>query len=108
MIAAVQGDYEITAGREPAAPDELVASDDFLRAADAHVGDTLSAAAGYDPQLRALSGNRRFRIVGRAHFLYMPAGQRAVALPLATLQAMQGDAARDRVSFFMVRRAARA
>jgi len=98
-----QGDYEITDGREPRAPDEIATSDDFLRAANLRVGDTLSAAAGYDPQLRAFSGMRRLRIVGRAHFLYMAAEQRAVALPLATLQAMQGEAARDRVSFFMVR-----
>jgi putative ABC transport system permease protein len=101
--AAVQGDYQVTAGRAPAAPDELVASDDFLRASGLHVGDSLSAAAGYDPQLRAFSGTRRFRLVGSAHFLYVASEQRVVALPLATLQEMQGDAARDRVSFFMVR-----
>lgn len=101
--AAVQGDYQITDGREPAAVDELVASDDVFRATGLRVGDTLSAAAGYDPQLRTFSGSRRFRLVGRAHFLYMASEQRAVALPLATLQAMQGDAMRDRVSFFMVR-----
>jgi putative ABC transport system permease protein len=101
--AAVQGDYEITGGREPRAPDEIAASDDFLRAAGLQLGDTLSAAAGYDPQLRAFSGTRRLRVVGRAHFLYMAAEQRAVALPLETLQSMQGAAARDRVSFFMVR-----
>ena len=101
--AAVQGDYEITSGREPRAPDELVASDDFLRAANLRVGDTVTAAAGYDPQLRTFSGGRQLRVVGRAHFLYMAAEQRAVALPLETLQAMQGEAARDRVSFFMVR-----
>lgn len=101
--AAVQGDYQVTAGRAPAAPDELAASDDFLRATGLRVGDTLSAAAGYDPQLRAFSGSRRFRLVGSAHFLYVASQERVVALPLATLQAMQGAAARDRVSFFMVR-----
>jgi putative ABC transport system permease protein len=42
-------------------------------------------------------------IVGRAHFLYTAAEERVVALPLETLQSMQGDASRDRVSFFMVR-----
>jgi putative ABC transport system permease protein len=103
--AAVQGDYEITQGRGPSAPNELIASDDFLRAAGLGIGDSLSAAAGYDPQLRAFSGRRTFTIVGRAHFLYMPAEQRAVAVPLATLQAAQGANARDRVSFFMIRAA---
>jgi len=101
--AASQGDYEITSGREPRGADEIAASDDFLRVANLRVGDTLSAAAGYDPQLRTFSGTRQLRVVGRAHFLYMAAEQRAVALPLETLQAMQGQAARDRVSFFMVR-----
>jgi putative ABC transport system permease protein len=101
--SAVQGDYDIVEGREIAAPNELAVSEDFLRASGARIGDTLSAAAGYDPQLRSFAGRRTFRIVGRAHFLYMPAEQRAVALPLATLQAMQGAAVRDRVSFFMVR-----
>lgn len=102
----VQGDYELTGGRDPSAPDELVASDDFLAAAHATVGGNISAAAGYDAQLRAFSGRRVLRIVGRAHFLYTATGQRAVALPLATLQAMRGEAARDRVSLMMVRAAA--
>ncbi|HEY4219546.1 MAG TPA: FtsX-like permease family protein [Gemmatimonadaceae bacterium] len=101
--SAVQGDYEITHGRAPAAANELVASDDFLRASGAHLGDTISAAAGYDPELRAFSGQRRLVIVGLAHFLYMPAEQRAVSLPLETLQEMQGSSARDRASLFMVK-----
>lgn len=103
--ANAQGDYEVTEGRAPTGENELVASDDFIGAIGARIGDTLSAAAGYDPQLRAYSGRRTLRLVGRAHFLYMPAGQRAVALPLETLQAMQGASARDRASFFMVRAA---
>lgn len=101
--SAVQGDYELTSGRAPAAPNELVASDDFLAASGTALGDTILAAAGYDPQLRSFSGQRRLVIVGRAHFLYMPAEQRAVAIPLATLQDMQGRIARDRVSLFMVK-----
>src|SRR6266571_5343099 len=101
----VQGDYELVEGRAPAAPNELVASDDFLRAASARLGDTLAAGAGFDPQLQALARRRSLIVVGRARFFYMPAGQRAVALPLGTLQQMQGPAARDRVSFFMVKAA---
>jgi putative ABC transport system permease protein len=80
-----------------------VASDDFLRATGAKLGDTLSAAAGFDPQLRAVTGRRALVLVGRAHFIYMPAAQNAVALPLQTLQDMRGESARDRVSLFMVR-----
>jgi putative ABC transport system permease protein len=101
--AAAQGDYEIVEGRAPTGADELVASEEVLRAGNLRVGDTLSAAAGYDPQLRSFAGRRTLTLVGRARFLYLAAEQRAVALPLATLQAMQGQTSRDRVSFFMVR-----
>ena len=102
-VAQAQGDYEIIEGRAPSGAAEIVASDDFIRASGERIGDTLSAAAGYDPQLRTFAGLRALRLVGRARFLYMPAEQRAVALPLATLQAMQGGTSRDRVSFFMVK-----
>jgi putative ABC transport system permease protein len=102
---AVQGDYEVTEGRAPASPNELVASDDFLRAAGARIGDTLSAAAGYDPQLRTFTGRRTFTVVGRAHFLYMAAGQLVVSVPLATLQEMQGTRGHDRASLVMIRAA---
>lgn len=105
VISAAQGDYEVTSGRAPAAPAEMVASDDFLSATGLKVGDTLSAAAGYDPQLRAFSGRRTMTIVGRAHFLYMATGQRAVSLPLETLQAMRGESAHDRASLMMIRAA---
>ncbi|MGH9884207.1 MAG: ABC transporter permease [bacterium] len=101
--ASVQGDYEVLDGRAPKGENEIAASEEFLGAAGLRVGDTLSAAAGYDPQLRAFSGRRTLTVVARAHFLYLPAEQRAVALPLATLQAMQGAVSNDRVSFFMVK-----
>ena len=67
---AVQGDYELVAGRHPAAPDEVVANDAMLRALGRTLGDTVRAASGYDPQLRTLSGQRVLRIVGRARFIY--------------------------------------
>lgn len=102
-IAAVQGDYTIVSGRAPAGPNEMVASAELLAAAGANIGDTVQAAAGYDPELRAVTGLRPMVIVGRAHFIYTPAGQQAVALPLATLQRMQGAAATDRISLAMVR-----
>jgi len=69
----------------------------------ARVGDTLSVAAGYDSQLRSFTGRRTMTLVGVAHFLYMAAEQRAVALPLETLQSMEGARARDRVSLFMIK-----
>jgi putative ABC transport system permease protein len=99
----MQGDYELRVGRQPAAPDELVANDALLAAIGRRVGDTVTAAAGYDPQLRALAGARTFRIVGRVRFVYFAAEQRGAALPLATLRAMQGADAADRISLAMVR-----
>ncbi|HEU4565970.1 MAG TPA: FtsX-like permease family protein [Gemmatimonadaceae bacterium] len=107
LIPSVQGDYELLAGRDALAPDQLVANDDFLRAAGLVVGDTVSLATGYNPQLRTFAGERRMTVAGRARFLYLSSGQAAVAMPLATLQRMSGwtsgGAGDDRVSLFMVR-----
>lgn len=98
---AVQGDYELLEGSDPVAG-EVVMSQDLLGALNAHIGDTISAGAGYDPQLRQLLGPRTLRISGRARFLYMAAGQRGAAMPLEYMQAMS-DQSRDRASLFMVR-----
>jgi putative ABC transport system permease protein len=100
---AVQGDYELVAGRDPRSNDELVANDAMLRAIGRRVGDTIRAAAGYDPQLRTLSGERTLRIVGRARFIYLAVDQRAAALPIATLRAMEGPTFAGRASLAMVR-----
>jgi putative ABC transport system permease protein len=100
---AVQGDYELTGGHDIRQADEMVGSDGFLDAAGAHLGDTLLVSAGYDPQLRTFAAQRRLVLGGRARFIYLAAGQRAVAIPLATLQAMRGAEGRDRASLFMVR-----
>ncbi len=100
---AVQGDYELVAGRHPTGENELVANDAMLRAIGRAVGDTVTAATGYDAQLRGLSGARQLRIVGRVRFIYMAAEQRGAALPLATLRAMQGTDADARISLAMVR-----
>jgi putative ABC transport system permease protein len=100
---AVQGDYELVEGRQPTGPDEIVVTDAVLRTLGRSVGDTARAAAGYDPQLRSLSGDRLLRIVGRARFIYLALDQRAVALPLATLRAMNGPEFATRASVTMVR-----
>ena len=99
----IQGDYEITDGRAPRAANEIVGDDDFFRATHAHLGDTLTAAAGYDPELRTFTGRRTLTLVGRAHFLYTAAGQIAVSVPIETLEAMQGAAPSSRASLIMVR-----
>ncbi|MDB4887724.1 MAG: hypothetical protein JWN79_3162 [Gemmatimonadetes bacterium] len=100
---AVQGDYELLDGRQPAGMNEIVANDAMLAAIGRHVGDTVRVAAGYDAQMRSLSGERVVRVTGRVRFIYMAAGQRATALPIDALRAMQGATAADRISLAMVR-----
>jgi putative ABC transport system permease protein len=100
---AVQTDYRIEAGREIAAPDELVANAAWLAVLGARLGDTLRLAAGYDPQMRRYSGERTLRVVGEGRFVMLAAGEAAAALPLRTLQEMGGAARRDRVSVVLVR-----
>jgi putative ABC transport system permease protein len=102
-IAAVQGDYRLLTGQAPANEREIAANDALLTAVGARIGDSLNVAAGFDPQLRSYTGQRTLRVVGRVHFLYLSAGERALALPLSTLQAMEGASQRDRVSLIMVR-----
>lgn len=103
VLPDLQGDYELTAGQSPRRDDQTVASDDFLRVAGVRLGDTVLAAAGWDPQHRTLTGRRSLVIVGKARFFYLPSGARALALPLSTLQSMRGDPGRDRASLFMIR-----
>jgi len=100
---SVQGDYELVAGRNPTGENELVANDALLRAIGRNVGDSVHAAAGYDPQLRSYSGERTLRIVGRVRFIYLALDQRASALPIQTLRAMNGPELAGRASLAMVR-----
>ena len=102
---AVQGDYEMLAGSEPLAADALVASDALLRATGKTIGDTLDVTVGFDPQLRTYTERRRLVISGRARFQYLSEEDRAVAMRLATVQAMGGRGRADRASLFMVRTA---
>ncbi len=99
---AVQGDYEVERGRDASSDDGFVANEEFVQATGVRLGDTLTLATAYSPQLRSYSGERRVVLTGIARFLYMSRGQSAVALPLTTLQAMGGAERRDRASLFMV------
>ena len=103
VIPAVEADYELSAGRQPATANEMVANDALLAAIGASVGDTVHVGSGFDSQLRALTGERTLRIVGRVRFIYMAREQKGAALPIATLRAMQGQDAAGRVSLAMVR-----
>jgi putative ABC transport system permease protein len=102
-IAAVEGDYKVLTGRAPTRAGEIAGNDALLAAVGAHIGDTLRVAAGYDPELRAFTGQRTVRVVGRVHFIYLAAGERAIAVPLPALQAMEGPSRADRVSLMMIR-----
>lgn len=98
----LQGDYVLLAGRDPRAG-EIVVNDTLLAASGRQVGDTLTIAGGYDPQLRRFASSRVVRIVGRARFVYLARDQRAAAMPIASLQALGGPGRRDRASLMMVR-----
>lgn len=98
----VQGDYILAEGREIAAPDEMVVNASWLASTGYALGDTVAVAAGYEPQVRRLRGVRAVRIVGRGRFVMLAGGERAAALPLATVQAMGGEERRDRVSVVLV------
>ncbi len=100
---ASQGDYQLAEGRDAGGASSIVANEDFLRATNAKIGDTLRIASGFDPQLRTHSGERALVVAGRARFLYLASKQLAIAVPLRTLQQMTGAAHGDRVSLFMVR-----
>ena len=100
--AAVQGDYVVAVGRDAVDDDTFVANEEFLRTTGAAIGDTVSLATAYSPQLRSFGGERRLVLSGVARFLYMSRGQSAVSLPLLTLQGMGGAERLDRASLFMV------
>ena len=98
----VQGDYILAEGREIAAADEMVVNGAWLAATGYAVGDTIALAAGYEPQVRRLRGITTVRIVGRGRFVMLAGGDRASALPIATVQAMGGEERRDRASVVLV------
>ena len=100
--AAVQGDYAMVRGGDALGGDTFVANDEFMLATGAAIGDTITLATAYSPQLRSFGGERRVVLSGLARFLYLSRGQAAVAMPLATLQRMGGPERTDRASLFMV------
>ena len=99
----VQGDYELLSGRDPLAPNEMVANDELIGSLGGHIGDSLRVAGGYDPQTREYSLTRTLVLTGRVRFLYGAAKQRAAAMQLETLQKMSGPDKADASSLFMIR-----
>jgi putative ABC transport system permease protein len=99
----VQGDYEFLSGRDITTPDAIVANDYLLKKLRASFGDTLNVSAGYDPQTRTYSGQRKLVLTGKVRFIYGATEQPAAAVRRETLEAMGGGTRRDRASLFMVR-----
>lgn len=102
---AVQGDYELLRGADATDSTSLVANARWLALTGLRVGDTVSLAVGYDPQLRTVRARRTFTIRGEARFFYTATTQPTLAMRLASLQQLGGAAQQDRVSLLMVRAA---
>nr|MBA3467824.1 ABC transporter permease [Gemmatimonadaceae bacterium] len=90
----VQGDYEMTEGRDVTDMGSIVVNDHLLAQLGKRIGDTIGVATGYDPQTRTYAGRRPLVISGRVRFLYGAAEQSASAMRRETLEAMGGP--RDR------------
>ena len=100
---AVQGDYELLAGRAPTRPDDIVVNNFLYSSLGARIGDTLRVATGYDPQTREYSGMRKLVLAGRIRFLYGAMHQRGAAMQLQTLQQMSPPEKADASSLMMIR-----
>lgn len=104
---AVQGDYQIQQGQDMSAPNantkvqDGVASRMLLDRLGAKLGDTITVAAGLDAQLRTAARTRRVVLRGEGRFFYVPAETPVLALPLADVRAVLGEAFRDRMSLAM-------
>jgi putative ABC transport system permease protein len=105
---AVQGDYQIQQGRDMAADSgahspvlDGIASRMLLDRLGAKLGDTITVAAGLDAQLRTAARSRRVVLRGEGRFFYVPAETPVLALPLADVRAVLGEAFRDRMSLAM-------
>jgi putative ABC transport system permease protein len=98
----VQGDYELVSGSDVTTPDAIVVNDYLLRQLGARIGDTLSVAAGYDPQTRTYSGQRKLVLSGLVKFIYGANDQSSSAMRRETLEGMIPQA-QDRASLFMIR-----
>ncbi|MCC7054800.1 MAG: ABC transporter permease [Gemmatimonadaceae bacterium] len=103
---AVQGDYELVRGADVSASGDIVVNERWLALTGRQVGDTVSLAVGYDPQLRTVLARRPFTIRGVGRFFYTATSQPTLAMRLTALQDLGGPSRRDQVSLLMVRAAA--
>ena len=101
----VQGDYELLRGSDLTDSASLVVNERWTALTGRTLGDTVTLAVGYDPQLRTVLGQRTFVIRGVARFFYTATTQPTLAMRLPVLQQMGGIARQDRVSLLMVKAA---
>ena len=101
----VQGDYELLRGADVSDSSSVVVNDRWLALTQHAIGDSVTLAVGYDPQLRTVVGERQFRIAGVARFFYTATTQPTIAMRLPVLQAMGGSARHDHASLLMVKAA---
>jgi putative ABC transport system permease protein len=106
ILPAVQGDYELVRGADITDSASIVVNERWLALSGLNLGDTVTLAIGYDPQLRTVLGERTVTVNGVARFFYTATTQPTVALRLDALQAMGGPSRRDRASLLMVKVAA--
>lgn len=96
------GLYRLLAGREPSGGGELLVGEEARTELGLELGDTVRLRTG--AFLGGTGARRRsserYRVVGRAEFLYASAEERPVALPIGSLRALTGR--RDEASFLMV------
>ena len=102
----VQGDYELLRGTDLADSTSLVANERWMALTRHALGDSVTLAVGYDPQLRTVVGQRTFVLRGVVRFFYMSTSQATLGMRLPVLQAMGGPTRHDRVSLLMVKAAA--
>lgn len=105
IVPDVQGDYEMVRGQDLTDSSSVVVNERWLAVTRHALGDTVTLAVGFDPQLRTVTGERRFVVRGVARFHYIAATQPTLGMQLPVLQQMGGAERRDRASLIMVKAA---
>jgi putative ABC transport system permease protein len=105
VFPAVQGDYELVSGVDLHDSLSIVVNERWRQMSGRSIGDTVTLAVGYDPQLRTVLGQRVVTVRGVARFFYTATTQPTIGIRLDALQSMGGVSRRDRASLLMVKAA---
>ena len=103
ILPEVQGDYELMRGGDIIDSGSVVVNEKWLSVTKHAIGDTVTLASGYDPQLRTFVGQRQFTVRGVVRFHYIAPTQPSLGMLLPVLQTMGGTERRDRASLVMVK-----